>query len=74
MQLVSVEKDFFIKCKMHGTDRELLYDKQGRPCVLIVDLVYKRQKHTFVVPLRSIMGRGKGSPMTPDIDGILSWL
>ena len=53
MQLVSVDKDFFAKCKKYGTDRELLYDKQGRPCVLIVDLVYKGQKHTFVVPLRS---------------------
>ena len=53
MQLVTVGKDFFAKCKQYGTDRELLYDKQGRPCVLIVDLVYKGQKHTFVVPLRS---------------------
>lgn len=53
MQLVTVGNDFFSKCIKHGTDRELLYDKQGRPCVLIVDLVYKRQKRTFVVPLRS---------------------
>lgn len=53
MQLVTVGNDFFLNCQKHGTDRELLYDKQGRPCVLIVDLVYKRQKCTFVVPLRS---------------------
>ena len=53
MQFVTVEKDFFAQCKKYGTDRELLYDKQGRPCVLIVDLVYKGQKHTFVVPIRS---------------------
>ena len=53
MQLVTVEKGFFAQCKKFGTDRELLYDKQGRPCVLIVDLVYKGQKHTFVVPIRS---------------------
>ena len=53
MQLVTVGKDFFSKCKKYGTDREMLYDKQGRHCVLIVDLVYKRQKRTFVVPLRS---------------------
>lgn len=53
MQLVTVAKDFFTQCKKHGTDRELLYDKQGRPCVLIVDLIYKGKKHTFVVPLRS---------------------
>lgn len=31
MQLVTVGKDFFAKCKQYGTDRELLYDKQGRP-------------------------------------------
>lgn len=53
MQLVTVDKDFFVQCKKNGTDRELLYDKQGRPCVLIIYLVYKGQKHTFVVPLRS---------------------
>ena len=53
MRLVTVDKDFFVQCKKNGTDRELLYDKQGRPCVLIIDLVYRGQKHTFVVPLRS---------------------
>lgn len=53
MQLVTIEKDFFLKCKERGTDKELLYDKQGRPCVLLVNLVYKGQKCTFVVPLRS---------------------
>lgn len=53
MQLVTVGKDFFQECQKHGTDKELLYDKQGRPCVLIINLVYRGQKRTFVVPLRS---------------------
>lgn len=53
MQLVTIGKDFFIKCKEYGTEKELLYNKQGRPCVLLVNLIYKEQKRIFVVPLRS---------------------
>lgn len=53
MQLVTVNKQFFEECKKYGTDRELLCDKAGRPCVLILSLIYKGNKRTFVVPLRS---------------------
>ncbi len=31
----------------------MLFNKSGRPCVLIVKLKYKGEKHQFVVPLRS---------------------
>lgn len=53
MKLVTVGKDFFLECQKHGTEKELLYDKRGRPCVLIVNLIYREQRQTFVVPLRS---------------------
>lgn len=53
MQLVKVGEQFYQECKKHGTDKELLFNKRGRPCVLIVKLKYKGQNHKFVVPLRS---------------------
>lgn len=53
MQLVKVGEQFYQECKKHGTDKELLFNKSGRPCVLIVKLKYKGQNHKFVVPLRS---------------------
>lgn len=53
MQLVTVSKDFFETCKNYGTDKEILHDKEGRPCVLLVNLIYRGVKRTFVVPLRS---------------------
>lgn len=53
MQLVKVKEQFYQECKKHGTDKELLFNKGGRPCVLIVKLKYKGQNHKFVVPLRS---------------------
>ena len=149
MQLVKVGTQFFEECKKRGTDKELLYNKNGRPCVLILKLKYKGKRHKFVVPIRSNIssntpkkqyfslptnsvtktgnrhglhyiklfpidnkyiqkyridnnnymlqiksiidknekeivtscqnylceyGQGKGSLMTPDIDGILSWI
>ncbi len=149
MQLATVSSQFFTECKNHGTDKELFCDKAGRPCVLIINLIYKWQSCAFVVPLRSNISanapkdqyfalppnastqsgkrhgvhyikmfpidkkyiqpykisksgylvmlkgildkneskiinacqeyldkyeKGLGSPMTPDIDGILSWL
>lgn len=60
MQLVKVDNQFYQECKKRGTDRELLNNKSGRPCVLIIKLKYKNQNHKFVVPLRSNI-----SPNTP---------
>lgn len=53
MQLVKVGNQFYEECKKRGTDKELLFNKSGRPCVLILKLKYKGQKQKFVVPLRS---------------------
>ena len=53
MQLVKVGEQFYQECKRQGTDKELLFNGSGRPCVLIVKLNYKGQKHKFVVPIRS---------------------
>lgn len=53
MQLVKVSNQFYVDCKAHGTDKELLSNKNGRPCVLIVQLKYKGRRRKFVVPLRS---------------------
>ena len=41
MQLVKVGTQFFEECKKRGTDKELLYNKSGRPCVLVLKLKYK---------------------------------
>lgn len=53
MQLVKVGTQFYQECKIRGTDKELLFNKNGRPCVLIIKLKYKGQNRKFVVPLRS---------------------
>lgn len=53
MQLVKVNEQFYQECSKRGTDHELLFNKAGRPCVLIVKLKYKGKNHKFVVPLRS---------------------
>ena len=45
MQLVKVGEQFYQECKKHETDKELLFNKSGRPCVLIVKLKYKGQNH-----------------------------
>lgn len=42
-----------MKCKQEGTDAELMYNERGRPCVLMIQLLYKKKENTFVVPLRS---------------------
>lgn len=53
MKQVKVKDSFFIKCKKYGTDSELLYNENGRPCVLLLKLKYKNKFHKFVVPMRS---------------------
>ena len=53
MQLVKVGDQFYQECKKRGTEQEMLFNKSGRPCVLIMKLKYKGNNHQFVVPLRS---------------------
>lgn len=55
MNLVKVKSNFFKKCKLNGADpnNQLLHNEAGRPCVLIVKLMYKGKKRNFVVPLKS---------------------
>lgn len=60
MKLVKVSNKFFNKCKTYNVHKELLYNEDGRPSVLLVKLKYKGTYHKFVVPLRSNI-----SPKTP---------
>lgn len=60
MKLVKISDAFFKECKKHHVHKELLYNEDGRPSVLIVKLKYKDKYHKFVVPLRSNI-----SPTTP---------
>ena len=53
MNLVKVNSQFFADCITHGTDKELMFNKDGRPCILIMKLKYKGAYHKFAVPLRS---------------------
>ena len=53
MRIITVKNDFYKICKRHGCDDEMLYNKQGRPCVLLIQLKYKKKYHNFAVPLRS---------------------
>jgi len=53
MKLVKVKESFYELCKNNGCDSELMFNEQGRPCVLIVKLKYKNRLQKFVVPLRS---------------------
>ena len=53
MNLVKVNSQFFADCVARGTDKELMFNKDGRPCILIMKLKYKGAYHKFAVPLRS---------------------
>lgn len=53
MRLVKVNQAFYELCKENGVDGELLQDKDGRPCVLLVTMKYKEKDRDFVIPLRS---------------------
>ncbi len=57
MKLVKVSKQFYSDAIANGTNKELLENEAGRPCVLIIDLIYKGEKRKFVVPLRSNISR-----------------
>lgn len=60
MKLVKVSNEFFNICKKYNVAKELLYNEDGRPSVLIMKLKYKERYHKFIVPLRSNI-----SPKTP---------
>ena len=53
MRLVKISNEFFDECKKHNVHRELMFNEDGRPSVLIAKLKYKGQYHKFVIPLRS---------------------
>lgn len=53
MQVVKVSDQFYVDCKTHGTDKELLFNKFGRPCVLIIQLKYRGKRQDFIIPMRS---------------------
>ena len=53
MLLVKVKQEFYDLCIRNDMAKELLFNEEGRPCVLIMRLRYKEEKRDFVVPLRS---------------------
>ncbi len=53
MDIVKVSNSFYSDCVAHGTESELLLNESGRPCVLLVNLMYKGNRRKFVIPLRS---------------------
>ena len=42
MNLVKVNSQFFLDCISHGTDKELMFNKNGRPCILHYRLIRRR--------------------------------
>ena len=61
MKIVKVSEEFFADCKRHDTASELMVSASGRPCVLLLNLMYRGRNHKFVVPFRSNI-----SQSTPD--------
>lgn len=55
MELVKVTPEFYELCEKYGANknRQLLVSEAGRPCVLVVSLVYRGEKRKFVVPMKS---------------------
>lgn len=53
MELVKVKETFYTECVKHNTDQELMFNEQGRPCVLMIRMKYRDKYYKFVVPLRS---------------------
>ena len=53
MRLVKISDSFFNECKKHSVHKELLFNEDGRPSVLLISLKYKEQYRKFVVPMRS---------------------
>lgn len=53
IKLVKVRQEFYDLCKKYSVHDELLFNENGRPCVLLLQLKYKGKRQDFVVPLRS---------------------
>ncbi len=51
MRLVVIDKK--IAQAMSDIDPEFLYNKQGRPCLLVIRLKYYNRRVDFAIPLRS---------------------
>lgn len=60
MRIVKISKHFYRICTEEKISKELMYNKLGRPCVLLLSLHYKGQQRKFVIPIRSNI-----SPYTP---------
>lgn len=60
MRLVKISNKFFDECKKNNVHKELMFNEDGHPSVLIAKLKYKGEYHKFVIPLRSNI-----SPKTP---------
>lgn len=51
MKIISVEKN--MADALYSVDPEMLLNKKGRPCLLVLKLKYKGRKVDFAVPFRS---------------------
>lgn len=60
MNIVKVKQSFYDLLIENHLDKEILTNKEGRPCVLVVRLKYRGITSDFVVPIRSNI-----SPTTP---------
>lgn len=53
MKLVKVKQEFYELCKKNNVAGQLMKTKDGRPCVLIMQLLFRGEIRNFIVPLRS---------------------
>lgn len=53
MKLVKAKGDFYLLCKQYGVDEQMLFNENGRPCVLLVKLEYRGKLRDFIIPIRS---------------------
>ena len=60
MKFASVSNQFFVLCREHGVDSELMLNDNRRPYLIIVKLKYKDAIIDFALPFRSNF-----SPQTP---------
>lgn len=52
MRLVKISDSFFNECKKHSVHKELLFNEDGRPSVLLISLKYKEQYRKFVESMK----------------------
>lgn len=53
MEIVKVKQSYYDWLRANRLDSEILINKEGRPCVLVVRLKYRGENQDFVVPIRS---------------------